>query len=91
MTEQGPATERLRVIAVETAKLVGATAFSALFFAPTSAEYALETTTVETHVAEFPTELAFRPGSSKVSLLNQADIYVDKTRAGIGVEARVTG
>jgi hypothetical protein len=76
---------------VELAKVAGAAAFSALFFAPHAAEHALETTTVETQVADFPAELSFSPGDSRLEVLNQATFYVPKSVGGVGIQAKVTG
>lgn len=76
---------------VEAAKLLGATAFSALAFAPQAANHAIEHTSVEVQIAEFPAELSFYPGSSRLDVLNQASIYSDQTKADIGLHAKITG
>ncbi|MBC7512709.1 hypothetical protein H7142_03585 [Candidatus Saccharibacteria bacterium] len=85
------ATERLRTGSVELAKLIGSVAYAALFFAPHAANHAISTTSAEVEVAEFPTEISFYPGGSRLDILNQASMYADEQRAGIGIRAEVTG
>jgi hypothetical protein len=75
----------------ETARVIGAAAFAALFFAPHAANHSLEATSVETSVVGLPVELGFYPGASRVDGLNQATVYLDKTVANIGIDAKITG
>lgn len=90
MSEQ-ESDSRLRAVGIELAKVVGAAAYSALLFAPHAAEHAVETTKVETHVADFPAELSFNPGDSRLDILNQATFHVPKNVHGVGIRANITG
>lgn len=83
--------EVVKVGSAEMAKVLGATAFAALFFAPHAANHALETTSVPTTVAGLPVELGYYPGATRVDGLNQATIYLDETIGGVGIDAKVTG
>jgi hypothetical protein len=75
----------------EIARAAGATAFTALLFAPHAANHTLETTKVRTSVVGLPVELGFYPGASRLDGLNQAKMYTDKEVEGVGLDAKITG
>ena len=83
--------ETLKVGSAEIARAAGATAFTALLFAPHAVNHTLETTEVATTVVGLPVELGFYPGASRLDALNQAKVYTDKEVEGVGLDARITG
>ena len=91
MTGHERTAERLRRGSLELAKLFGSVAYAALFFAPHAANHALDTANAEVEIAEFPARISFYPGESRADILNQASIYADEQRGGVGIRAEVTG
>lgn len=91
MIEREKQSKRYSVYGKEGAKLLGSVAYAALFFAPHATNHALASTSAEVEIAEFPTTISFYPGESRLDILNQASVYADEEKYGVGIRAKVTG
>jgi hypothetical protein len=92
MTERkSTTTERLRRIGTTSRKALGAVAVAGIVFAPIAAEEAIEHTSIQAQIVDFPAELSLRPQVSQLNMLNQANFYIPVSKLDIGIKADVEG